>query len=225
MPRRIATWSAALSVLAIAACSPSQPGDTETVTSETEAENTGRQIVQIDPSNDPRVWLEEVEGTEAMAWVEGQNERTYERLQGDALYQELFDEAREPWYAMLMGTRLPPYTELICRVVYALNDGPSHALRRAVAAGVVEIVRWEIYNRTAPENPCPRAKHGGSRAATSHEHSLYGSLRGGRSDDGWAADAARAVWPLRAPRMSIAMLTAIQFCCARRITTRGARMS
>jgi len=93
MPRRIATWSAALSVLAIAACSPSQPGDTETVTSETEAENTGRQIVQIDPSNDPRVWLEEVEGTEAMAWVEGQNERTYERLQGDALYQELFDEA------------------------------------------------------------------------------------------------------------------------------------
>lgn len=61
--------------------------------SDTEAENNGRQIVQIDPSNDPRVWLEEVEGEEAMAWVEGQNERTYERLQGDALYETLFNEA------------------------------------------------------------------------------------------------------------------------------------
>jgi prolyl oligopeptidase len=63
------------------------------VASDTEAENNGRQIVQIDPSNDPRVWLEEVEGEEAMAWVEGQNERTYERLQGDALYETLFNEA------------------------------------------------------------------------------------------------------------------------------------
>ena len=27
----------------------------------------------------------------------------------DFATQELFDEAREPWYAMLMGTRLPPY--------------------------------------------------------------------------------------------------------------------
>lgn len=61
--------------------------------SDTEAENNGRQIVQIDPSNDPRVWLEEVEGEEAMAWVEGQNERTYERLQGDELYDTLFNEA------------------------------------------------------------------------------------------------------------------------------------
>ena len=93
MSRRIATWSAAISALAIAACSPSQPGEQETVASDTEAENNGRQIVQIDPSNDPRVWLEEVEGEEAMAWVEGQNERTYERLQGDALYETLFNEA------------------------------------------------------------------------------------------------------------------------------------
>ncbi len=93
MSRRIATWSAAISALAIAACSPSQPGEQETVASDTEAENNGRQIVQIDPSNDPLVWLEEVEGEEAMAWVEGQNERTYERLQGDALYETLFNEA------------------------------------------------------------------------------------------------------------------------------------
>jgi len=93
MSRRIATWSAAISALAIAACSPPQPGEQETVASDTEAENNGRQIVQIDPSNDPRVWLEEVEGEEAMAWVEGQNERTYERLQGDALYETLFNEA------------------------------------------------------------------------------------------------------------------------------------
>lgn len=93
MPRRITTWSAALGVLAIAACSPTEPGGQETVATETEAETGGRQIVQIDPSNDPRVWLEEVEGEEAMAWVEGQNERTYERLQGDALYDTLYNEA------------------------------------------------------------------------------------------------------------------------------------
>ncbi|MEE2526759.1 prolyl oligopeptidase family serine peptidase [Hyphobacterium sp. HN65] len=54
-----------------------------------------RNIVEIDPANDPRVWLEEVEGEEALAWVEGQNERTFERLTGDERYQGLYDAALE----------------------------------------------------------------------------------------------------------------------------------
>ena len=55
-----------------------------------------------DPSNtsdnsfnaeDPYLWLEEVDGDEALAWVSGQNERSLARLQGDPRYAELYAEA------------------------------------------------------------------------------------------------------------------------------------
>jgi prolyl oligopeptidase len=84
-----------VSVLALAACGQPASQEGETVTTDTPDSASTRQIVQIDPQNDPRVWLEEVEGEEALAWVEGQNERTFERLQGDPRYQDLYDQALE----------------------------------------------------------------------------------------------------------------------------------
>ena len=84
-----------VSVLALTACGQPASQEGETVTTDTPDSATTRQIVQIDPQNDPRVWLEEVEGEEALAWVEGQNERTFERLQGDPRYQDLYDQALE----------------------------------------------------------------------------------------------------------------------------------
>lgn len=84
-----------VSVFALTACGQPASQEGETVTTDTPDSATTRQIVQIDPQNDPRVWLEEVEGEEALAWVEGQNERTFERLQGDPRYQDLYDQALE----------------------------------------------------------------------------------------------------------------------------------
>ncbi len=79
--------------LLLAACTQPAVDNGDSVTPETPAAGTGRQIVQIDPENDPRLWLEEVEGEPALAWVEEQNERTFDRLQGDPRYQGMFDEA------------------------------------------------------------------------------------------------------------------------------------
>jgi prolyl oligopeptidase len=44
-------------------------------------------------ATDPYIWLEEVEGERAMAWVEAQNTRSLGILQGDPRYQGLHDEA------------------------------------------------------------------------------------------------------------------------------------
>jgi prolyl oligopeptidase len=41
---------------------------------------------------DPYLWLEEVEGQEALAWVEEVNEQTLAVLKGHEVYQELFDK-------------------------------------------------------------------------------------------------------------------------------------
>jgi prolyl oligopeptidase len=44
---------------------------------------------------DPFLWLEEVEGAEALAWVEARNARTVEQLSAHPLYQPIFDRAVE----------------------------------------------------------------------------------------------------------------------------------
>lgn len=95
MFKRSIAWAAGVSVLALAACGQPASEEGDTVTTETSDTGSTREIVQIDPDNDPRVWLEEVEGEEALDWVEGQNERTFARLQGDERYQGLYDQALE----------------------------------------------------------------------------------------------------------------------------------
>lgn len=96
MGLRHTIWPA-LAAISLAACNP--PADTGTDeghdVSDTDMPVNERAIVEIDPANDPRVWLEDVEGDEALAWVESENERTFDRLQGDDRYQGLFDQALE----------------------------------------------------------------------------------------------------------------------------------
>lgn len=45
--------------------------------------------------DDPFLWLEEVEGEDALAWVEAQNARSLEELEGDPRYEPLYEAARE----------------------------------------------------------------------------------------------------------------------------------
>ncbi|WP_291842558.1 prolyl oligopeptidase family serine peptidase [Maricaulis sp.] len=86
-------WAVSASAAILVACSQPASQESDAVATETPDASTQRQIVEIDPNNDPRVWLEEVEGERALEWVEGQNERTFDRLQGDERYQGLFDQA------------------------------------------------------------------------------------------------------------------------------------
>lgn len=86
-------WAWGAGALALAACSQPATEEGDTVTTDTSETTSERQIVEIDPENDPRIWLEEVEGERALEWVEGQNERTFARLREDPRYNELYEQA------------------------------------------------------------------------------------------------------------------------------------
>lgn len=47
----------------------------------------------VDPDVDPNIWLEEVEGEKALAWVREHNTKSLGTLQGDARYQAFYDDA------------------------------------------------------------------------------------------------------------------------------------
>ncbi|MBB4658021.1 prolyl oligopeptidase family serine peptidase [Parvularcula dongshanensis] len=76
------TGGAALSLSAIGAGEAQTSEDS--VTNETTQETT---------SDDPYLWLEEVEGERALDWVRGQNDRSLEELQSSPFYQPMLDEA------------------------------------------------------------------------------------------------------------------------------------
>ncbi len=57
--------------------------------------------------DDPFLWLEDVEGSEALAWVNEQNTQTDESLAKDPLYQELYDQALE---VLSRNDKLPTIT-------------------------------------------------------------------------------------------------------------------
>jgi prolyl oligopeptidase len=48
---------------------------------------------QLGEPYDPYLWLEEVEGAEALAWVEARNARTVEQLSSHPVYRSIFDRA------------------------------------------------------------------------------------------------------------------------------------
>ncbi|MEM9055680.1 MAG: S9 family peptidase, partial [Pseudomonadota bacterium] len=46
-------------------------------------------------ANDPYLWMEEVEGEEALAWVSAQNERSLADIQGHPLYEDNLEKAMD----------------------------------------------------------------------------------------------------------------------------------
>jgi prolyl oligopeptidase len=90
---------AASSLALIGACSTltDKPTVTETTPSSTRLEVAANQAFvppsKSDPAADPRLWLEEVEGEQALNWVRAQNERSLAQLQADPLYAKLEAEA------------------------------------------------------------------------------------------------------------------------------------
>ncbi|WP_084420649.1 prolyl oligopeptidase family serine peptidase [Henriciella litoralis] len=65
---------------------------TETVPTNTEAEPMPADA-EAAAQTDPYLWLEEVEGEEALAWVKSQNERTLEDLQTGDMYERYYEDA------------------------------------------------------------------------------------------------------------------------------------
>ncbi len=130
-----------LLMTALTACgSPEQatPELTET------AEVTELQGATAAPgSDDPYLWLEEVEGAEALAWAAEQNALSVPRLQGDAR----FESVRAQIKSLLTSEDRIPTPELIDGQVYNFWQDDSHIrglLRRTTLASYVsDDPQWE----------------------------------------------------------------------------------
>jgi len=80
---------AAATAISLAACGPSSNLEAETTpVADTETDTT-------ETAADPYLWMEEVEGEEALAWVTSQNDRSLASIQAHPLYESNLDKAME----------------------------------------------------------------------------------------------------------------------------------
>ena len=102
---------AIISLMVSSACASSAPQgpDSPGAASPTTAE---RPLPPQD-AEDPYIWLEEVEGEEALAWVEARNAATVAELEASPVYQPIFDRTVEILdsqdriaYPSILGDRL-----------------------------------------------------------------------------------------------------------------------
>ncbi len=85
----------AVFALGLAACTTQTPPTDELESLLAEADPA--QVIEAEPEKmtdmeDPFLWLEEVEGEEALAWVRGQNESSLERITSDAAYEANYEQ-------------------------------------------------------------------------------------------------------------------------------------
>lgn len=90
---------------------------------------------------DPYLWLEEVEGEKAIAWVKEQNAESLAALEADPRFQPMVEEAR----AILNSTARIPYGEMHNGKVYNFWQDAAHVRGLWRRAGV------ESYRKGAPE--------------------------------------------------------------------------
>mgnify|MGYP001823326911 FL=1 len=81
-----------LMILSIAACTKEAPLEEETTVAEALPEAPA---AEVPTAEDPYLWLEEVEGEEALAWVEEQNDISLAYLEGLPSFQSLYDRNLE----------------------------------------------------------------------------------------------------------------------------------
>lgn len=90
--------------------------------------------------DDPLIWMEEVEGEEALAWVRDQNERSLSDLQSDPRYASYEAEARE----ILTSKERIPYGRIRGKHVYNFWQDETH---------VRGLWRRTLRDKYATENP------------------------------------------------------------------------
>tara|TARA_B100000678_G_scaffold291599_1_gene309611 strand:- start:43790 stop:45985 length:2196 start_codon:yes stop_codon:yes gene_type:complete len=90
MKLKIMTSLAALAVLGLGGCSQ---GDDVATEAEAEMTEPAAPTAKAATTDDPYIWMEEVEGERALDWVRAQNERSLDRIQADPLYDELYQNA------------------------------------------------------------------------------------------------------------------------------------
>ena len=71
----------------------------------TETPTTPEPIAQVAPTDDPYLWLEEVEGAKALSWVEEQNKESLALFESDTRYGDFLGAAE----TILNATDRIPY--------------------------------------------------------------------------------------------------------------------
>ncbi len=81
-------------LIAVAGCGGSNES-TDQETSVNPTEQNVAETVSQDAGTDPHIWLEEVEGEEALTWVRGHNERSLDKITGHPLFEQNLDKAMD----------------------------------------------------------------------------------------------------------------------------------
>jgi prolyl oligopeptidase len=100
-----------------------------------------QQMTVTQEVEDPYIWLEEVEGEEAMQWVLEQNERTRSELKAHPVYQTLFDSTLE----ILTSTDRIAYPSIHGDMLYNFWTDAEHP------RGIYRRTTWESYLNGSPE--------------------------------------------------------------------------
>lgn len=92
-------------------------------------------------ADDPFLWLEEVEGSRALAWVEERNARTLEELEASPVYQPILERTRQ----ILDSQDRIAYPSILGDRLYNFWQDASHP------RGLWRRTTWESYLAGAPE--------------------------------------------------------------------------
>ena len=130
-------YLAPLGLLALAACGTQASMETLLANTVETPEQAETEVV----TTDPYLWLEEVEGEDALAWVRSQNERTLADLQSDPNYPAFEADAIE---ALTSAERIP-YGSIRNGMVYNFWQDDTHV------RGLWRRTSLENYASDAPE--------------------------------------------------------------------------
>lgn len=141
---RFTLTAAAASVL-IAACATNTEDATEITATETEVavEAEVEAVVDAAPAveADPYLWLEEVEGEDALAWVNAQNDRSLAAIKGYGVFEDNFAKATD----LATSTDRIPYGSVRDGLVYNFWQDETNV------RGLWRRTTLESYKTDAPE--------------------------------------------------------------------------
>jgi len=124
---RAPLFLATLGALALGACSP--------------AAEQARDPVADQTTDDPFIWLEEVEGEEALDWAVAQNEITRTELQAYPAYQQLYDNT----LSIITSTDRIPFVGIVGDMLYNFWTDGDHP------RGIYRRTSWDSYLSGTPE--------------------------------------------------------------------------
>lgn len=132
---------ALLTAAVLAACATATPPASGTPSSEPMTTQQVPQQAGGATDDDPFLWLEEVEGERALAWVREQNARTLGILQGDPRYQRMHDDALR----IVEATDRIAFPTFRGGVIYNFWQDPTRV------RGVIRRTSLESYRTASPE--------------------------------------------------------------------------